>query len=84
MFLRWLRASLATPIRFRQIANDRHGFCSASTAAAPEAERKAYFGRRMAQLLVVGLTGGVAISGINDFVIFYGCTEYVTLIRFLG
>lgn len=77
MFLRRLKAALAnTPMRFRPEA-ERHGFCSVSTPAAPEAERKAYFGRRVVQLLLVGLTGGVAISGISDFVIFYGCTEYV-------
>ncbi|XP_078167838.1 uncharacterized protein LOC144562478 [Carex rostrata] len=75
MFLRRLKAALATPTRFRSIANDGHGFCSASSVAAPEAEKKAYFGRRVAQLLLIGLTAGVTISGISDLMIFYGCTD---------
>ncbi|KAJ4747139.1 cytochrome oxidase complex assembly protein [Rhynchospora pubera] len=70
------RRVLSTPIRFRSIVNDgNNGFCSASSVPTPEAESEAHLGRRVAQLLMIGVTGGIAISGVSDFVIFYGCTD---------
>ncbi|KAJ3679968.1 hypothetical protein LUZ60_016246 [Juncus effusus] len=48
---------------------------SAAFSAQPEIQsNKASFGRRAAQLLLLGLTAGVAVSGLNDLLLYYRCT----------
>ncbi|RWW17432.1 hypothetical protein GW17_00018638 [Ensete ventricosum] len=53
---------------------------AASTGSDTGKRGKRSFGRKLFQIGLISLTGGVFLSGLNDLAIFHGCSRYQILI----
>ncbi|XP_078427683.1 cytochrome oxidase complex assembly protein [Wolffia australiana] len=50
-------------------------FCSDASPSARSSVGKNQFGRRVVHVLLLSLTGGFALSALNDLAIFHGCSR---------
>lgn len=40
-------------------------------------EQGKYFGRKTVSFVLITITGGVALSALNDLAIYHGCSRYI-------
>ena len=60
-----------------KVLNFINGFVY-STAKPVDEEKSKSFGRKAVSFVLITVTGGVALSALDDLAIYQGCSRYVT------